>query len=118
MGSVWYFGMIPLMEREVTPPAISVIIPTRNEAENIRPLLTRLSSLNETAPMELIFVDDSDDGTPETIAELKDHLVIPISVIHRSCPAAKWIERGRSGRVPTSTRCLDGGDGCGFTASP
>lgn len=49
----------------------SLIIPTRNEAANIDPLLTRLFSLNFAATdFEVIFVDDdSTDGTQAKIAQ-------------------------------------------------
>ena len=47
----------------------SVVVPTLNEADNIDPLLTRLSALDLPAgSFEVIFVDDgSSDGTPEKV---------------------------------------------------
>lgn len=46
---------------------LSVIVPTRNEAENIRPLLVALAeAVGETAT-EVIFVDDSSDDTPAVV---------------------------------------------------
>ncbi len=87
--------MIPLMDSQTTSPSISVIIPTRNEAENIRPLLTRLSSLNDSVPMEVIFVDDSDDGTEMAIEQVRNQFGFPIRVIHR--PSHK--RNGLSGAV-------------------
>jgi dolichol-phosphate mannosyltransferase len=47
----------------------SIVIPTLNEADNIDPLLTSLSTLNLPAgSFEVIFVDDgSRDGTPEKV---------------------------------------------------
>jgi len=43
---------------------VSVVVPTYNERANVAPLLDRLErSLHGTAA-EIIFVDDSDDGTP------------------------------------------------------
>jgi len=63
-------------------PNVSIIIPTRNEGANIKPLLERLSiSLAETRhEAEIIFVDDgSTDTTREEIREyagpLNVHLI-------------------------------------------
>ncbi|MCS7257209.1 MAG: glycosyltransferase [Thermomicrobium sp.] len=47
-------------------PPVSVIVPTRNEADNVEPLLARL--LPQLPPgSEVIFVDDSDDDTPQHV---------------------------------------------------
>jgi len=52
-----------------TPLALSVIVPTRNEAGNVRMLLSGLqNALRETA-LEVIFVDDSTDETPNVVLE-------------------------------------------------
>lgn len=47
---------------------LSVIIPTRNEAGNIPELLQRLQASLAGIEFELIFVDDSDDATPDLVA--------------------------------------------------
>ena len=50
---------------------LSVVVPTRNEAGNIRPLLERLSIALAGIEWEAIFVDDNSiDGTPETLTEI------------------------------------------------
>jgi dolichol-phosphate mannosyltransferase len=50
---------------------VSVIVPTRNEAPNIAVLVDRLSRALTAGPAwEVLFVDDSDDDTPATIAAL------------------------------------------------
>ena len=46
-------------------PALSVIVPTRNEADNIRPLLAGLEAALAGIDAEVLIVDDSDDATPE-----------------------------------------------------
>ncbi len=51
-------------------PELSVVIPTRNEADNLDALLTRLERSLAGVDYELIFVDDSDDGTPERLQQL------------------------------------------------
>ncbi|PZR81313.1 MAG: hypothetical protein DLM65_05965 [Candidatus Aeolococcus gillhamiae] len=49
-------------------PLLSVVVPTRDEAANVGPLLARLSSALAGVDHEILFVDDSDDGTPAAIA--------------------------------------------------
>jgi len=46
--------------------AVSVVVPTRNEAVNVEPLANRLVEAlkDSTSCWELVFVDDSDDSTP------------------------------------------------------
>ncbi|MEX1254766.1 MAG: glycosyltransferase [Dehalococcoidia bacterium] len=48
---------------------LSVVVPTRNEAANIDPLLARLDAALAGVEYELIFVDDSDDRTPQMLEE-------------------------------------------------
>ncbi len=65
-------------------PLLSVVVPTRNEADNIAPLLDRLAETLATVDYEVIFVDDSTDATPETVTALAappDY--DPIILIHR-----------------------------------
>ncbi|MGH7642709.1 MAG: glycosyltransferase family 2 protein [Candidatus Dormibacteria bacterium] len=45
------------------PPELSVVLPTRNEAGNIEPLLARLRKVLQEVAFELVFIDDSDDQT-------------------------------------------------------
>ncbi len=63
--------------------AVSLIIPTRNEAGNISELLVRLSRLPVGVLGEVIFVDDSDDDTPATIAYLGPSVGFAVDVVHR-----------------------------------
>lgn len=49
---------------------LSVIIPTYNEKENIKPLLKKLDAALDGIQWEVVFVeDDSPDGTAEVIKE-------------------------------------------------
>jgi glycosyltransferase involved in cell wall biosynthesis len=57
-----------MREKESQLPTISMIVPTRNEAANIRPLLARLSSALNDLTVEILFVDDSTDDTAAEIA--------------------------------------------------
>lgn len=50
-------------------PSLSIIVPARNEAENLRHLLPSLRGLRYPGPIEILVVDDeSTDGTAEVAA--------------------------------------------------
>jgi dolichol-phosphate mannosyltransferase len=51
-------------------PLFSVVVPTKNERENVAALLGRLEAVLPTVAMEIIFVDASTDGTSEAIEAL------------------------------------------------
>lgn len=69
------------------PCTLSVVVPTRNEALNVGPLAARLqAALSGTVGgWELIFVDDSDDNTPEVVRRLADAVGVgsPVRLLHR-----------------------------------
>lgn len=46
------------------PLSLSFVIPTRNESENVRPLVSSICDAVPGSQKEVIFVDDSDDDTP------------------------------------------------------
>src|SRR6266567_3033766 len=48
---------------------LSVVVPTRNEHANVVPLLESLRNALRGLRVEVIFVDDSDDDTPEVIKD-------------------------------------------------
>ncbi len=60
---------------------LSVILPTRNERSTVAPCLERLETALGGLAAEVIFVDDSDDGTSDVIAALTSSM--SISLIHR-----------------------------------
>jgi dolichol-phosphate mannosyltransferase len=65
---------------------LSVVIPTRNERDNILPLLKTLQQTLEGLCVEIIFVDDSDDDTPQTIEDVTKMLgssLLHIQLEHR-----------------------------------
>ena len=57
-------------------PAVSVVVPVRNEAGNIAPLVTEIATaLNGQWPFEVIYVDDgSSDATGAELAQLMTDL--------------------------------------------
>jgi dolichol-phosphate mannosyltransferase len=61
-----------MTERTPPPvPRLSVVIPTRNEAESLDALWTRLHAALAGIDAEVCFVDDSDDETPARLAALQ-----------------------------------------------
>jgi dolichol-phosphate mannosyltransferase len=66
-----------------TPVELSVVIPTFNECENVRPLLDRLETVLRGISWEVIFVDDdSPDGTADLVREIA-HRKTHIRIIRR-----------------------------------
>lgn len=49
---------------------ISIVVPTFNEKDNIAPLLSRIHGALSSIEHEVIFVDDSNDETPDVIADI------------------------------------------------
>ncbi len=71
---------------------VSVVVPTRNERDNIRPLLTALSDALYGLQVEVIFVDDSDDDTPNIIKQIALQMnssTLHIHLEHRHQGAAR-----------------------------
>jgi putative flippase GtrA len=60
-----------------------VVVPTRNEAHNVAPLVERLGAVLAGDHARIIFVDDSDDPTPETVALVATTSRIPVQLVHR-----------------------------------
>ena len=54
---------------------VSIVVPTRNEAGNVGVLVERLTAAMPANSFEIIFVDDSDDGTDLVVSLL-------LSLIH------------------------------------
>ncbi len=84
---------------------ISVVVPTRNERNNIRPLIDRLSAVLAHRNAEVIFVDDSTDDTPEVVAEVAKTASLPVLVMHRG-PGERV--GGLSGAVIAGLRLAEG----------
>jgi dolichol-phosphate mannosyltransferase len=51
-------------------PLVSVVVPTKNERGNVATLVERLDAALPTVAMEIVFVDDSTDGTAELVEEI------------------------------------------------
>ena len=74
---------------------LSVIVPTRNEAENIEPLISRLAPALAGCgcSWEVIFVDDSDDATPQAVEQLSANSDDSVVLLHRE----NWERNGGLG---------------------
>ena len=79
-----------------TAPELSIVVPTLNERDNIRPLIEEIDRVLPAGGWEIIFVDDdSRDGTPDLIRE-----------IARTDPRIRCVQR--IGRRGLSTACIEG----------
>ncbi|MFN3217162.1 MAG: glycosyltransferase [Acidimicrobiales bacterium] len=64
-------------------PRVSIVIPTRNERANIGRLLEGLDHAFRHVDAEVLFVDDSDDGTADEVRERTASTLLPVRVVHR-----------------------------------
>ena len=62
---------------------VAVIVPTRNEAGNVAPLLARLDAALAARDAIVVFVDDSDDDTPTRIVDSRAESALPVILRHR-----------------------------------
>jgi len=65
------------------PLTLSVIVPSRNEADSVGALLAALEPALAAHRAEVIFVDDSDDDTPGRVAEQSRGATVPVRLVHR-----------------------------------
>jgi Glycosyl transferase family 2 len=65
-------------------PMVSVVVPTRNEAGNVERLIRLLDDVVPMVPMEIVFVDDSDDDTVAAIERAGRRSRRSVEVIHRA----------------------------------
>lgn len=84
---------------EQGPLLLSLAIPTRNERATAPILIEQLAKVLAGVPHEVIFIDDSDDETPQLIPELAAESGLRISLIHRE---------GKARRGGLSTAVVEG----------
>ncbi|HET7245321.1 MAG TPA: glycosyltransferase [Streptosporangiaceae bacterium] len=66
-----------------TAPRLSVVVPARNEEDNVGPLLERLACVFSPGEAEVIIVDDSSDATLRALACSAAGCPLPVSQLHR-----------------------------------
>src|SRR5260370_13668039 len=96
-------------------PHLTVIVPTRNEEQNVARLLERLGPAVDPLGAEIVFVDDSDDGTPEALAVSAPGCPVPVRLLRRSRRARRRRRRGARGPRPAAAR---GAPGRGVGGAP
>jgi glycosyltransferase involved in cell wall biosynthesis len=84
-----------------TQPRVSIVVPVRNEAHNMAPLLSRLETALAGLDAELLFADDSDDATVAAITAAAAGRALPVRVLERP-PAQRG--DGLSGAVIAAAR--------------
>jgi dolichol-phosphate mannosyltransferase len=62
---------------------LTIVLPTRNESGNVEPLLRRIDTILPDADVDVVFVDDSDDDTAETIERVGMTTQRRVRLIHR-----------------------------------
>ncbi|WP_369142695.1 glycosyltransferase [Streptomyces sp. R44] len=82
-------------------PRLTLVIPTRNERESVPLLLSALEPAFDGLPVEILFVDDSDDDTPATAARHAPACRLPVRMLHRESGAR---EGGLAGAVLAGAR--------------
>ncbi|HZD90445.1 MAG TPA: glycosyltransferase family 2 protein [Pseudolabrys sp.] len=78
-------------------PAVSVVVPVRNEAENIAPLFGEIAAAMEGRwPYEVVYVDDgSTDDTPAELRRLKAQYAVLRRLRHaESCGQSSAVRTG------------------------
>ncbi|MBT9606189.1 MULTISPECIES: glycosyltransferase family 2 protein [unclassified Microbacterium] len=65
---------------------LSVIVPTFNEGPNVAELVRRTVAALPGRAIEILFVDDSTDDTPDIIRAVAAHASVPVRLLHRDQP--------------------------------
>ena len=83
-------------------PTLTVVVPTRDERDNVETLVRRLEASIRPPGVSVLFVDDSTDGTADVIASLTSSL--RVRVLHRRPEERRG---GLSGAVVAGLRAAD-----------
>ncbi|GLJ80537.1 glycosyltransferase [Microbacterium imperiale] len=67
---------------------LTIVVPTFNEGPNVAELLRRIGDAVDDRMIEVLFVDDSTDDTPQIIERAAAHTDFPVRLIHRDAPVA------------------------------
>ena len=80
--------------------SLSVVVPTRNEAPNLEPLLEELGAALDGLPFEVIFVDDSNDETAALLERMAER--------HAGSPKVRAIHRALEKRTGLGSAVVEG----------
>lgn len=93
-----------MLQTDLSAPCIAVVVPVKNEADNILPLLGEIATaLSGRWPFEIIYVDDgSDDATPGVLSAAKGDFPQLRVIRHRaSCGQSQAVATGvKAARAP------------------
>ena len=67
----------------LTAGMVSVVVPTRHEGPNVAPLLAGIEAALVGRTFEVVFVDDSDDDTPDAIEAAMAEASFPVQLVRR-----------------------------------
>ena len=90
-------------EAQHDSPAVSVVVPVHDEAENIRPLVAEIHAALADRPHEIIYVDDgSRDDTLEILLELRaEYPQLRVLAHEKACGQSTAIRTGvKAARAP------------------
>ncbi len=92
------------MRQAPAAPAVSLIVPVRNEGDNVRHLRDRVGVVLAGIPWELVAVDDSDDETPRCLSRLaaEDSRVRPLLRTRRGSLASAVVAGARLATAPVA----------------
>jgi dolichol-phosphate mannosyltransferase len=96
---------------DTAPPRISVVVPVRNEAGNIAPLVEEIArALAAHAPFEIIYVNDgSSDGSEAELRSLMDgHVFLRLIQHATSCGQSAAVRSGAAAARAAIVATLDG----------
>lgn len=86
---------------------LSVIVPTFNEGPNVAELVRRTAQALTGRSIEIIFVDDSTDDTPDIIQAVAAGAPVPVRLLHRDDPAGGLGGAVVDGiRIASADRCV------------
>jgi glycosyltransferase involved in cell wall biosynthesis len=91
-------------------PAVAVVVPVKNEAGNIAPLVAEIAAALADRPFEIIYVDDgSSDGTPGALKRLaSEHSWLRVLRHARSCGQSAAVHSGVAAARAPIVVTLDG----------
>jgi dolichol-phosphate mannosyltransferase len=72
-----------------TSPWFTIIVPTRNEQSSVAPLLHALAEQLHDVHAEVLFVDDSNDETPQVLRETARDYGVAVRLLHRPAGARR-----------------------------